>query len=212
MTKHSFLVMSAEEVSVRIAETSHLASARRPGPVFIDATKPMRVEKMDFVWPPGTDLPGHHPTVKPNARQIHETARLIATATRPVLHVGGEATRSDASEAIVELSELGNLPTVTTLTGCGSVPDSHPNYLGTPRMHGSVPVVAVLQESDLIAVLSARFDDRVTDLTKGLAPPAKVVHIDIDPIEISKNRLVDVPIARDLEEAVDELISGLQQA
>ena len=212
VTKHSFLVTSAEEIPARIAEAFHLASTGRPGPVLVDVTKSAQVEEADFVWPPETDLPGYHPVVKPNARQVREAARLIATASRPVLYVGGGAIRSGASEAIVELSELGNLPAVTTLTGRGSVPDSHPNHLGMPGMHGSVPAVAALQESDLIVALGARFDDRVTGLVEGFAPSAKIVHIDIDPAEISKNRFADVPIVGDLKETVGELISELRQA
>jgi acetolactate synthase, large subunit, biosynthetic type len=212
VTKHSFLVTSAEEIPSRIAEAFYLASTGRPGPVLVDVTKSAQVEEADFVWPPVLDLPGYHPVTKPNARQIREAARLIATSSRPVLYAGGGAMRAGVSRDLVELVDLSNAPIVTTLTARGVVPDSHPNNLGMPGMHGTVPAVAALQKSDLIVALGARFDDRVTGKVSDFAPNAKVIHIDIDPAEISKNRLVDVPIVGDLKDATSDLVAELREA
>lgn len=144
MTRHSLLVTSTEEIPAHIAEVFHLVSAGRPGPVLISITKSTRAKKVDFVRPPETGLLGYHPAVKPNARQVRGAARLVATAVRPVLHVGSGAIRSGISEAIVELSKLGNLLVVTTPTGCGSVLDPHLDHLGIPGMRGPVPMVTAL--------------------------------------------------------------------
>ncbi|MGO1592191.1 MAG: acetolactate synthase large subunit [Ancrocorticia sp.] len=212
VTKHSFLVTSAEEIPARIAEAFHIASTGRPGPVLVDVTKSAQTEETDFVWPPVMDLPGYRPTTKPNARQVREAARLLATAKRPVLYVGGGTIRGNASEEVCALTELSNAPVVTTLLARGAVPDSHPNNLGMPGMHGAVPAVAALQQSDLIVALGARFDDRVTGKLDAFAPGAKVVHVDIDPAEISKNREADVPIVGDLKITAADLVEELEAA
>ncbi|MDO4888057.1 MAG: acetolactate synthase large subunit [Actinomycetaceae bacterium] len=212
VTKHSFLVTSAEEIPARIAEAYYIASTGRPGPVLVDITKSAQVEEADFVWPPPLDLPGYHPVTKPNARQVREAARLIATSSRPVLYIGGGAMRSGASADLVELADLSKAPVVTTLTARGSIPDSHPSNLGMPGMHGTVPAVAALQKSDLIVALGARFDDRVTGKVSDFAPDAKVVHVDIDPAEISKNRHAEVPIVGDLKAATVDLVKALREA
>ena len=212
VTKHSFLVTSADEIPARIAEAFYIASTGRPGPVLVDVTKSAQTEEADFVWPPVMDLPGYRPTTKPNARQVREAARLLTKASRPVLYVGGGAIRSDASEEIRELTDLSNAPVVTTLTARGAVPDSHPNNLGMPGMHGTVPAVAALQQADLIVALGARFDDRVTGKLDAFAPDAKIVHVDIDPAEISKNREADVPIVGDLKITAGDLVEELKAA
>ena len=212
VTKHSFLVTSADEIPARIAEAFYIASTGRPGPVLVDVTKSAQTEEADFVWPPVMDLPGYRPTIKPNARQVREAARLLTKASRPVLYVGGGAIRSDASEEIRELTDLSNAPVVTTLTARGAVPDSHPNNLGMPGMHGTVPAVAALQQADLIVALGARFDDRVTGKLDAFAPDAKIVHVDIDPAEISKNREADVPIVGDLKITAGDLVAELKAA
>lgn len=212
VTKHSFLITSADEIPARIAEAFYIASTGRPGPVLVDITKSAQTEEADFVWPPILDLPGYRPSSKPNARQVREAARLIATAQRPVLYVGGGAIRANASEEICALTDLSGAPVVTTLTARGAVPDSHPNNLGMPGMHGAVPAVAALQQADLIVALGARFDDRVTGKLDAFAPDAKVVHVDIDPAEISKNREADVPIVGDLKMTAADLVEELGAA
>ncbi len=212
LTKHSFLVTDADEIPARIAEAFHIASTGRPGPVLVDIAKSAQVAASTFVWPPQMDLPGYRPVTKPHARQVREAARLLATASRPVLYVGGGAIRADASPELLELANLSGAPVVTTLMARGAVPDSHPQNLGMPGMHGTVPAVAALQMADLIVALGARFDDRVTGRLDSFAPRAKIVHADIDPAEISKNRTADVPIVGDLKEVAHEMVSELAAA
>ncbi|WP_447925003.1 acetolactate synthase large subunit [Georgenia muralis] len=212
VTKHSFLVTDADEIPARIAEAFHIASTGRPGPVLVDIAKSAQVAASTFVWPPQMDLPGYHPVTKPHARQVREAARLLATASRPVLYVGGGAIRANASPELLELVNLSGAPVVTTLMARGAVPDSHEQNLGMPGMHGTVPAVAALQMADLIVALGARFDDRVTGRLDSFAPRAKIVHADIDPAEISKNRTADVPIVGDLKEVATELVSELAAA
>ncbi len=206
MTKHSFLVTDASEIPARIAEAFYIASTGRPGPVLVDIAKSAQMEEADFVWPPVMDLPGYRPITKPNPRQVREAARLLSIASQPVLYVGGGATRGDASEELLELANLTNAPVVTTLTARGIIPDSDPHCLGMPGMHGTVPAVAALQKADLIIAAGARFDDRVTGKLDAFAPNAKIVHIDIDPAEISKNRVADVPIVGDIKESMKDLL------
>ncbi|AWE42811.1 MULTISPECIES: acetolactate synthase large subunit [unclassified Actinobaculum] len=212
VTKHSFLITNAAEIPARIAEAFYIASTGRPGPVLVDVTRSAQVEEADFVWPPVLDLPGYHPVTKPNARQVREAARLLATASRPVLMVGGGAIRSGASDDTVKLADMSDAAVVTTMNARGAVPDSHPHNLGMPGMHGTVAAVAALQNADLIVALGSRFDDRVTGSLAGFAPEAKVVHVDIDPAEISKNRDADVPIVGDLKETTAELVKEFEAA
>lgn len=212
ITKHSFLITDAAEIPARIAEAFHIASTGRPGPVVVDITKSAQNQEADFVWPPALDLPGYRPVVKPNRRQLKEAARLMATAKKPVFYVGGGAIRAEATEEITKLVDMTGAPVVTTLTALGAVSESHPNHLGMPGMHGTVPAVGALQKADLLIALGARFDDRVTGKLDAFAPGAKVIHVDIDPAEISKNREADVPIVGDLKETARELIEELSQA
>lgn len=212
LTKHSFLITDAKDVPERIAEAFHIAATGRPGPVLVDITKTAQTGPLDFSWPPHISLPGYHPTVKPHQRQIREAARLLATSSRPVLYVGGGAIRSNSSAELRKLVDISGAAVVTTLTARGAVPDSHPQQLGMPGMHGSVAAVAALQRADLIVALGARFDDRVTGDLKSFAPGAVVVHADIDPAEISKNRYADVPIVGDLKQTITELNVALVAA
>lgn len=212
ITKHSFLVTDAEDIPARMAEAFYIASTGRPGPVLVDIPKSVQMQEADFVWPPVMDLPGYRPVSKPNARQVREAARLLATAKQPVLYVGGGTIRSGASKDVVALADLSGAPVVTTLMARGAVPDSHPNNLGMPGMHGTVPAVSALQKADLIVALGARFDDRVTGKLSAFAPNAKIVHVDIDPAEISKNREADVPIVGDLKITAGDLVEELANA
>ena len=212
VTKHSFLVTDADQITARIAEAFHIASTGRPGPVLVDVAKSAQQAGSNFVWPPEMDLPGYHPVTKPHARQVREAARLLATARRPVLYVGGGAIRANASPELVELVNLSGAAVVTTLMARGAVPDSHPQNLGMPGMHGTVPAVAALQKADLVVALGARFDDRVTGKLDSFAPLATIVHADIDPAEISKNRHADVPIVGDLKEVLADLAVELKAA
>ncbi|GAB4083388.1 acetolactate synthase large subunit [Myceligenerans cantabricum] len=209
ITKHSFLITDPAEIPRTVAEAFHIASTGRPGPVLIDIAKSAQQERTTFSWPQDLALPGYHPVTKPHAKQIREAAKLLATARRPVLYVGGGVVRAGASELLRKLVDLSGAPVVTTLMARGAVPDSHPQNLGMPGMHGTVPAVAALQKADVIFALGARFDDRVTGKLASFAPRAAVIHADIDPAEIGKNRAVDVPIVGDLREVIGDLLPEL---
>jgi acetolactate synthase-1/2/3 large subunit len=210
ITKHNFLVTDPAEIPRTIAEAFHLASTGRPGPVLVDIPKDVLQEQTSFAWPPEMHLPGYRPTLRPHGKQVREAARLMTTARRPVLYVGGGVIKAQASEELKQLAELTGIPVVTTLMARGAFPDSHDQHLGMPGMHGSVAAVAAMQRADLLVALGARFDDRVTGKLESFAPDATVVHADIDPAEISKNRKADVPIVGDCKEIISELIAAVQ--
>ncbi|GAB3378802.1 acetolactate synthase large subunit [Amycolatopsis echigonensis] len=210
ITKHNFLVTDPAEIPRAIAEAFHLASTGRPGPVLVDIPKDVLQEMTSFSWPPELRLPGYRPTLRPHGKQVREAAKLIAQAQRPVLYVGGGVIKAEASEQLRELAELTGIPVATTLMARGAFPDSHRQHVGMPGMHGSVAAVASMQRADLLVALGARFDDRVTGQLSSFAPDAKIVHADIDPAEISKNRKADVPIVGDCKEIIGELIDAVK--
>jgi len=210
ITKHNFLVTNPDEIPQAIAEAFHLASTGRPGPVLVDVSKDALQAMTSFDWPPSINLPGYHPVTRPHAKQVREAARLIVEARQPVLYVGGGVVRANASPALLRLAELTGIPVVTTLMARGAFPDNHGLQLGMPGMHGTVAAVGALQKSDLLITLGARFDDRVTGKLSSFAPNATVIHADIDPAEIGKNRFADVPIVGDLLEIIPELIAAIE--
>ncbi|WP_435173650.1 acetolactate synthase large subunit [Actinacidiphila sp. bgisy145] len=210
ITKHNFLVTDPAEIPRTIAEAFHIAGTGRPGPVLVDIAKDALQNETTFSWPPQQDLPGYRPVTKPHAKQIREAARLINEARRPVFYVGGGVLKARATAELRILAELTGAPVTTTLMALGAFPDSHPQHVGMPGMHGDVSAVTALQKSDLIVALGARFDDRVTGRLDTFAPNAKVVHADIDPAEISKNRIADVPIVGDAREVLADLIVAVQ--
>ncbi|WP_210648729.1 acetolactate synthase large subunit [Nocardioides sp. SYSU D00065] len=210
ITKHNFLVTDPDEIPRTIAEAFHIASTGRPGPVLVDIAKSAQQEMTTFSWPTELHLPGYRPVTTPHAKQIKEAVRLIRQAKRPVLYVGGGVIRANASRELAQLAALTGIPVVTTLMARGAFPDSHPQHLGMPGMHGTVAAVAGLQKSDLIISLGARFDDRVTGNLDSFAPGALVIHADIDPAEIGKNRHADVPIVGDCKEVLVQLVAQLQ--
>jgi acetolactate synthase I/II/III large subunit len=211
ITKHSILVKDAAEIPSAIASAFHIASTGRPGPVVVDIAKSAQVAEMVFEWPQDLMLPGYHPVTRPHAKQIREAARMLATARRPVLLVGGGVIKADASAELRALVDLSGAAVTTTLTARGALPDTHPQHLGMPGMHGTVPAVAALQKADLIVALGARFDDRVTGVLSSFAPDAAIIHADIDPAEIGKNRAVDVPIVGDMREVLVDLVPELER-
>ena len=210
ITKHNFLVTKPEDIARTVAEAFHLAGTGRPGPVLVDIAKDAMQAMTEFTWPVQYDLPGYHPVTRPHSRQVREAARMITDAKKPVLYVGGGVIKADAAAELKELAELTRAPVVTTLMARGAFPDSHPQHLGMPGMHGTVAAVGALQRADLIVALGARFDDRVTGKLDTFAPDAQIVHADIDPAEISKNRRADVPIVGDCKEVIAELIAAVQ--
>ncbi|WP_396655023.1 acetolactate synthase large subunit [Microbacterium sp.] len=212
ITKHSFLVKRAEDIPVAIASAFEIAGTGRPGPVLVDITKDAQQAEVPFVWPPKLDLPGYRPVTKAHGKQIQAAAQLLAHASKPVLYVGGGVIRAQASAELRTLAETTGAPVVTTLMARGAFPDSHQQHLGMPGMHGTVPAVLALQEADVIVSLGARFDDRVTGKAALFAPHAKIVHVDIDPAEISKIRVADVPIVGDLRDVLVDLESAFRAA
>jgi acetolactate synthase-1/2/3 large subunit len=210
ITKHNFLVQHAEQIPQTIAEAFHLANTGRPGPVLVDIPKDILQNQTIFSWPPVLELPGYRPVLKPHGKQIREAARLIATSRRPVLYVGGGVLKARATAELRELAELTGIPVVTTLMARGAFPDSHRQHLGMPGMHGTVAAVTALQKSDLLIALGTRFDDRVTGRLDSFAPNAAVIHADIDPAEIGKNRVADVPIVGDAREVIGDLVTAVR--
>ncbi|MEP7765057.1 acetolactate synthase large subunit [Sanguibacter sp. 25GB23B1] len=211
ITKHNFLVTNPDDIPRVIAEAFHIASTGRPGPVLVDIAKSAMQSRTTFSWPQEMNLPGYHPVTKPHSKQIREAARLLAAARRPVLYIGGGAIRSGAAAELRKLVDLSGAAAVTTLMARGALPDTHPQNLGMPGMHGTVPAVSALQKADLVFALGARFDDRVTGKLSSFAPHATIIHADIDPAEISKNRTADVPIVGDLKEVITDLLPELQR-
>ena len=210
ITKHNFLVTDPTLIPQTIAEAFHIAGTGRRGPVLVDISKDALQATSSYEWPESIDLPGYRPVLKPHSKQVRETARLIVEARRPVLYVGGGVQAAGASTDLLRLAELTGIPVVTTLMARGAFPDSHPLHMGMPGMHGTVAAVGALQKSDLILALGARFDDRVTGRLDTFAPGATVVHADIDPAEISKNRVADVPIVGDAKEVIAELVGAVR--
>ncbi|MFD6393942.1 acetolactate synthase large subunit [Nocardia sp. NPDC055029] len=210
ITKHNFLVKDPIDIPRILAEAFYLAASGRPGAVLVDITKDALQAQTTFSWPPEMRLPGYRPVTKPHGKQVREAARMILESKAPVLYVGGGVIKSDASAELLELAELTGIPVVTTLMARGAFPDSHTLNMGMPGMHGTVGAVAALQRSDLLITLGARFDDRVTGQLDSFAPDAKVIHADIDPAEIGKNRHADVPIVGDAREVIVELIETLK--
>ncbi|HCD5914901.1 TPA: acetolactate synthase large subunit [Corynebacterium striatum] len=210
ITKHNFIVTDPQDIPTAIAAAFHLASTGRPGPVLVDIPKDVQNATLEYVYPPQIDLPGYKPTTTPHPRQITQAAKLIAEAEGPVLYIGGGVIKANASRELVEFAELSGIPVVTTLMALGSFPDSHPQHMGMPGMHGTVPAVAAMQRADLLIAIGARFDDRVTGDTETFAPNAQVIHADVDPAEIGKIREVAVPIVGDAREVLLQLTKAFQ--
>nr|WP_236685796.1 acetolactate synthase large subunit [Demequina oxidasica] len=211
ITKHNMLVTDPADIPRAIAEAFYIATNGRPGPVLVDVTKSAMQTQTVFNWPDKIELPGFNSGAKPHSKTVQEAARLLATARKPVLYVGGGVIRSGASEGLLKLANLSGAAVVTTLMARGALPDSHPQNLGMPGMHGTVPAVAALQNADLVVSLGARFDDRVTGNLDSFAPLATIVHADIDPAEIGKNRHADVPIVGDLKDVFADLVPALAE-
>jgi acetolactate synthase-1/2/3 large subunit len=210
ITKHNFLVQDAAEIPRVLAEAFHIAATGRPGPVLVDIAKDALQATTEFRWPVEMQLPGYRPAARAHAKQVREAARLIVEAKRPVLYVGGGVLKARAAAELRVLAELIGAPVVTTLMARGAFPDSHQLHLGMPGMHGSVAAVTALQKSDLLIALGTRFDDRVTGKLSTFAPDAAVIHADIDPAEISKNRPADVPVVGDAREIIADLVVAVQ--
>ncbi|HKJ12723.1 MAG TPA: acetolactate synthase large subunit [Ornithinimicrobium sp.] len=207
VTKHSFLVTDPNEIAATVRSAFHLASTGRPGPVLVDVSKDALAALVDPEAAIQVPMRGYHPITAPAPEAVRDAVELMLSARRPVLYVGGGTIRADAHREVAALAELTGIPVVTTLMARGAFPDSHPQHLGMPGMHGTVAAVASLQKSDLLVCLGARFDDRVTGARDSFAPHAKVIHADIDPSEIGKNRAVDVALIGDAKITLTALVA-----
>jgi len=208
IVKHSYVVRNPADMARIVAEAFHIASTGRPGPVLIDVPKDVGLEEFDYVPvdPTTVKLPGYRPTVKGNPRQINQALNLIAQAQQPLMYVGGGAIASGAHGEIQELAERFRIPTTTTLMGKGAFDEYHPLSVGMLGMHGTAYANFAVSECDLLIAVGARFDDRVTGKLDEFASRAKVIHIDIDPAEVGKNRAPDVPIVGDVRRVLCELL------
>ena len=211
-TKHNYLVTNPDEIPGVIAEAFHIATTGRPGPVLVDIAKDALQKMTTFNWPTSIKLAGYNPKTIPDAQAITDAAALIAQSSKPVFYVGGGVIKANAHKELRQLVELLGAPVVTTLMARGAFPDSHPLHMGMPGMHGTVAAVTALQKADLLITLGARFDDRVTGKLSTFAPNAKILHADIDPAEIGKNRHADVAVVGDVRETISALIPALKAA
>jgi acetolactate synthase-1/2/3 large subunit len=210
VTKHNEMVTTADRIPGAIAEAFHIASTGRKGPVLVDIPKDVLGQVLTrFEWPDRVNLPGYKPTVRGHSKMVREAVDVILAAERPVLYAGGGIIASGAEAALRELAESLELPVVTTLMARGAFPDSHPLHLGMPGMHGHWTAVTAMQRADLLIALGTRFDDRVTGKLDAFAPDAKVIHVDVDPAEIGKNKPVDVPIVGDVGTVLGQLLEAL---
>jgi acetolactate synthase-1/2/3 large subunit len=199
VTKHNYLITDPADIPRAIAEAFHIASTGRPGAVLVDIAKDALQKETTFNYPKNVSLAGYNPVVEPKSEAIRDAAALITQSKKPVLYVGGGVIKANAAKELMQLAEITGAPVVTTLMARGAFPDSHPQHLGMPGMHGTVAAVTALQKADLLITLGARFDDRVTGKLSTFAPNAKIIHADIDPAEIGKNRHADVAIIGDLK-------------
>jgi len=208
IVKHSYVVRDPRDMSKIVAEAFHIASTGRPGPVLVDVPKDVGLEEFDYlpVEPGVVKIPGYRPTVKGNPRQINQAIHLLKAASRPLLYVGGGAIASAAHEEIKELAELFHLPVTTTLMGKGAFDENHPLSVKMLGMHGTAYANFAVSECDLLIAVGARFDDRVTGKLDEFAARAKVIHIDIDPAEVGKNRGPEVPIVGDVRQVLIDLL------
>lgn len=209
ITKHNYLVTDPAEIPKAIAEAFYIANSGRPGPVLVDIARDALQKMTDYNYPTNINLRGYKPQTEPDAQAIRDAAALIAQSSKPVFYVGGGVIKANAAKELLQLAELVGAPVVTTLMARGAFPDSHKQHLGMPGMHGTVAAVTALQKADLLITLGARFDDRVTGKLSTFAVNAKVIHADIDPAEIGKNRYADVPIIGDLGPTIRALIPAV---
>jgi len=211
ITKHNYLVDDPADIPTTMAEAFHIATTGRPGPVLIDLPVDVSRGEIDFKYPERVNLPGYKPTVKGHVKQIRQAAALIAKARKPLLYVGGGVLASNGAKELKELAELMQLPVVTTLMGKGAFPEDHHLFVGMPGMHGGKFTNYAITETDLLLAVGVRFDDRVTGKLATFATKAKIVHVDIDPAEIGKNRSVDVPIVGDARTVISGITAELRK-
>jgi acetolactate synthase-1/2/3 large subunit len=211
ITKHNYLVTDVNDLPRIIKEAFHIASTGRPGPVLIDIPKDITTDELDFEYPDSVELRGYKPTKTGHKKQIKRAADIISKAKQPVLYVGGGIIASEATKELLELAQTINAPVTTTLMGKGAFPDDNPLCVGMPGMHGTKYANYAIQESDVLIAVGVRFDDRVTGKVESFAPNAQIIHIDIDPAEISKNVRVDIPIVGNAKSVLKMLVEFISE-
>jgi acetolactate synthase-1/2/3 large subunit len=212
VTKHNYLITNPDDIPRAIAEAFYMANSGRPGPVLVDIAKDALQKMTGFNYPKKLELRGYRPQIEPDKQAIRDAASLIAESSKPVFYIGGGVIKANAAKELLQLAEVVGAPVVTTLMARGAFPDSHKQHLGMPGMHGTVAAVTALQKADLLITLGARFDDRVTGKLSSFAVNAKIIHADIDPAEIGKNRFADVPLIGDLLPTIKALIPAVKDA
>ena len=205
IVKHSWLVQDVREIPSVMKAAFHVARTGRCGPVLVDVPRDIQEAELDFEYPQSVELPGWRPPRKVHPLQIRDAGRVLANAEKPVLYVGGGTINGDACEELLTLAETGSLPVITTLMGKSAFPETHPLFFGWPGMHGPKWSNLAMNTCDVLVAIGARFDDRVTGKLSAFAPGATVVHLDIDPAEISKLRDADIPVVGPLKKALEEL-------
>jgi acetolactate synthase-1/2/3 large subunit len=211
ITKHNYLVKESADLPEVIKEAFHIATTGRPGPVLIDLPVDVSRGEIDYKYPEQVNLPGFKPNYKGHTKQIKQAAELISKARKPLLYAGGGVLASGAWKELKELAELMQLPVVTTLMGKGAFPEDHHLFIGMPGMHGAKYTNYTITETDLLIAVGVRFDDRVTGKLATFASKSKVIHIDIDPAEIGKNKPVDVPIVGDARNVLTAIVAELRK-
>ncbi|MFZ4667045.1 MAG: biosynthetic-type acetolactate synthase large subunit [Prochlorotrichaceae cyanobacterium] len=213
IVKHSYVVRDPRDMARIVAEAFHIARTGRPGPVLIDIPKDVGLEAFDYVpvEPGSIKLPGYRPTMKGNPRQINQALQLIQDAERPLLYVGGGAVAADAHGELLELAEHFQIPVTTTLMGKGAFDENHALSVGMLGMHGTAYANFAVSECDLLIAVGARFDDRVTGKLDEFASKAQVIHMDIDPAEVGKNRAPQVPIVGDVRQVLVDLLRRIRE-
>ena len=210
-TKHNYLIKRLEDLTQTIHEAFYVASSGRPGPVLVDIPKDVFQAQGHYIPVTSVHLPGYKVFTEGHTGQIRRAAQMIEEAERPLVYAGGGIIAAEASGLLREFVELTDTPAVVTLMGLGALASNHPNFISMPGMHGSYAANMALQNCDLIVALGVRFDDRVTGRLAAFAPHAKVIHVDIDPAEIGKNRVPDVPIVGDVNRVLTRLNKMLRE-
>ncbi len=211
VTKHNYLVRDVKDLARIIKQAFYIARTGRPGPVVIDLPKDVQIDKAKFEYPDKVELRGYKPTYSGNVRMVEKAVKMMLTAKKPVLYVGGGATLTDAHAELLKLAETLQIPVTTTLMGMASFPTRHPLSLGMLGMHGTYYANMAVTSSDLLIALGSRFDDRVTGKISTFAPHAKIIHVDIDPTSIKKNVRVDLPIVGDLLDVLKKMNKKLAE-
>lgn len=208
-TKYNYLVKDVHDLADIVKEAFYIAGTGRPGPVLIDLPKDVTAEVTEFVYPESVLLPGYRPCKRGDAEQVKRAVEMMRKARRPILYVGGGIIHSNASGELLELAEKLSLPVTPTLMGLGCFPSGHRLSLGMLGMHGTYWANMAISEADLIVALGVRFDDRVTGALDKFAPHAEIVHVDVDPSSINKNRRVEVPIVGDAKSVMRQMLGHL---